>query len=82
MRMLTRLPVGAILSAVAAIICAVPTLVLPADSPNEPKVALLAVAGVIFLVAVARVRSEKGSAPSSVAGIDGNGALPVDDPRE
>ncbi|MBB3157009.1 hypothetical protein FHS07_000693 [Microbacterium proteolyticum] len=63
MRMLTRLPLGAILSAMAAMICAVPTLVLPADSPNAPKVALLAIAAVVFIVGVVRVRSEEGPRP-------------------
>ncbi len=57
-RMPTRLPLGAILSAVSAAICAVPTLVLPADSPNAPKTAFLAVGAVFFAVGVARVRSE------------------------
>lgn len=56
-----RLPFGAILSTTSAVICAVPTLVLPADSPNAPKVALLAVAAVVFTVGVVRVRSEEGS---------------------
>ncbi len=61
MRMLARLPYGAILSTTSAVICAVPTLVLPADSPNAPKVALLAVAAIVFTVGVMRVRSEEGS---------------------
>ncbi|SDB85215.1 hypothetical protein SAMN05216418_0665 [Microbacterium enclense] len=57
-RMPTRLPLGAILSAASAVICAIPTLVLPADSPNAPKTAFLAVGAVFFAVGVARVRSE------------------------
>lgn len=57
-RMPTRLPLGAILSAVSAVICALPTLAIPADSPNAPKTAFLAVGAVVFAVGVARVRSE------------------------
>ncbi|WP_314454566.1 hypothetical protein [uncultured Microbacterium sp.] len=68
--MLTRLPLGALLSAVSAVICAVPTLVLPADSPNAPKVALLAVAAVIFIVGVTRVRSEEGTPPHVAPEVD------------
>lgn len=68
--MLTRLPLGALLSAISAVICAVPTLVLPADSPNAPKVALLAVAAVVFIVGVTRVRSEEGTHPHVAPKVD------------
>lgn len=68
--MLTRLPLGALLSAISAVICAVPTLVLPADSPNAPKVALLAVAAVVFIVGVTRVRSEEGTRPHVAPEVD------------
>lgn len=57
----SRLPLGALLSALSAVICAVPTLALPADSPNAPKVALLAVGAVVFAVGVIRVRTERGA---------------------
>lgn len=67
----SRLPLGAILSAVSAVICAVPTLVLPADSPNAPKVALLAVGAVVFAVGVIRVRTEKGVVQADAAEGDG-----------
>lgn len=57
----SRLPLGALLSALSAVICAVPTLALPADFPNAPKVALLAVGAVVFAVGVIRVRTERGA---------------------
>jgi hypothetical protein len=78
---MTRLPLGAILSAISAVICAVPTLVLPADSPNAPKVALLAVAAVVFTVGVTRVRSEEGSRPPSARGIDESQGAAGDESR-
>ncbi len=53
-----RFPVGAISSAVAALVCATPTLVFPADSPIGPKLALAAVAATLFGFAVIRVRRE------------------------
>lgn len=80
MRSPTRLPLGAILSAISAVICAVPTLVLPADSPNAPKVALLAVAATVFLVGVARVRSEEGSRPHGAPVPDQTANDPGDEP--
>ena len=80
MRMPTRLPLGAVLSAISAAICAVPTLVLPADSPNAPKVALLAVATVVFIVGVARVRSEEGPLPHAGQAADRT-EDPIGDPR-
>lgn len=52
-------PVGAILSATAAVILAAPTLVFPADSPTEPKLVFLGVGTLVFLGAVVRVRTEK-----------------------
>ncbi|MCJ1706403.1 hypothetical protein [Microbacterium sp. VKM Ac-2923] len=70
MRPLTRLPLGALSSAVSAVICAVPTLVLPADSPNAPKVALLAVAAVVFVVGTVLVRRE--DRPTRGAATDGD----------
>ena len=65
MRSPTPLPLGAILSAVSAAICAVPTLALPADSPNAPKSALLMVGAVLFAIGVVRVRSEANTRRSS-----------------
>lgn len=58
MRPLARFPLGALMSSASAVICAVPTLVLPADSPNAPKAALLAVGAVVFAAGVMRVRRE------------------------
>lgn len=58
MRTPTRLPLGAILCAMSAVLCAFPTLALPADSPNAPKVAFLAMGATVFAVGVVRVRSE------------------------
>ncbi|KEP76403.1 hypothetical protein HR12_00215 [Microbacterium sp. SUBG005] len=52
-------PVGAVLSAIAAVILAAPTLVFPADSPTEPKLVFLAVGSLVFVGAVVRVRTEK-----------------------
>ncbi|WP_295781358.1 hypothetical protein [uncultured Microbacterium sp.] len=54
----TRFPVGAISSAVAALVCAVPTLVFPADSPIGPKLVLAVIAAILFGVAVILVRRE------------------------
>ncbi len=56
-------PWGAMLSTAAALICAVPTLVLPADSPNAPKVALLVAGAVVFTLGVVRVRTENTARP-------------------
>lgn len=81
MRMLTRLPLGAILSAMSAVICAVPTLILPVDSPNAPKVALLAVAAVVFMVGVTRVRSEEGTRPHAASEVDQTHGPLGDEPR-
>ncbi len=67
----SRLPLGAILSTLSAVICAVPTLALPADSPNAPKVALLAVGAVVFAVGVIRVRTERGAAQADHTEADG-----------
>ena len=58
MRRETRRPYGAIVSAVAALTCAAPTLVLPADSSIAPKLAFAAVGAVLFGIAVVRTRSE------------------------
>lgn len=52
-------PVGAVLSAIAAVILAAPTLVFPPDSPTEPKLVFLAVGSLVFVGGVVRVRTEK-----------------------
>ncbi|MDQ1082993.1 MULTISPECIES: hypothetical protein [Microbacterium] len=58
MKFVTHVSVGPLLCAMSAIICAIPTLLLPADSPNAPKTALLAVGAVVFAAGVIRVRRE------------------------
>lgn len=68
---LARLPLGALSSATSAVICAIPTLVLPADSPNAPKVALLIAGAAVFAVGVVRVRREDGQARGAAADHDG-----------
>ncbi len=69
----SRRPVGAVLSGAAAVIAAVPTLFFPADSPTEPKLALLAAGAVVFSIAVFRIRAESteprtDEAPEDVTG--------------
>lgn len=59
----SRISLGAVSSGVAALLAAVPTLVFPADSPTEPKLALLATGAVFFAIAVVQLRRESGSAP-------------------
>lgn len=54
----SRRPLGAVLSGAAAVVAAVPTLFFPADSPTEPKLALVGVGAVVFIIAVVRIRTE------------------------
>lgn len=51
-------PIGVALCLVAVAVLAAPTLLLPADSPTEPKLVFAAAGAVIFLLAVRRIRRE------------------------
>jgi len=54
----TSLPLGAVLSAAAALVFAAPTLFLPADTHASVKLVFIAVGSILFAMGVIRVRSE------------------------
>lgn len=64
----TQRPWGAVLSGVAAVVLATPTLVFPADSPTEPKLGFLAVGAVVLAGAVVRIRAESPGADATPPG--------------
>ncbi|WP_270352136.1 hypothetical protein [Microbacterium testaceum] len=64
----TRFPLGAIASSVSALICAVPTLLFPADSPIAPKLGFLTVGAVFFALGVLRIRAEGRTPPADGEG--------------
>ncbi|PTT15827.1 hypothetical protein DBR36_14025 [Microbacterium sp. HMWF026] len=64
----TRFPLGATASSVSALVCAMPTLVFPADSPIAPKLGFLTVGAVFFALGVLRIRAEGRTPP-----VDGEG---------
>lgn len=64
----TRFPLGAAASCVSALVCAMPTLVFPADSPIAPKLGFLTVGAVFFALGVLRIRAEGRTPP-----VDGEG---------
>lgn len=51
-------PIGFALCVVAVMVLAAPTLVLPADSPTEPKLVFAAAGAIIFALAVLGIRRE------------------------
>ncbi|WP_295831290.1 hypothetical protein [uncultured Microbacterium sp.] len=51
-------PIGFALSLLAAALVAAPTLLFPADSPTEPKLAFAVVGAATFFLAILRIRRE------------------------
>ncbi len=51
-------PVAVLLSAIAAVVFAVPTLFLPADTHTSVKAVFILVGSVLFVAAIVRMRSE------------------------
>ncbi|MDF2990781.1 MAG: hypothetical protein K0S37_1295 [Microbacterium sp.] len=58
------IPLGAALSAVAALVFATPTLFLPADVHVSVKLVFIVAGSILFAVGVLRVRGE-GAAPTA-----------------
>ncbi len=77
----SRRPLGAVLSGAAAVVAAVPTLFFPADSPTEPKLALVGVGAVVFIAAIVRIRAEGAGSGATSASDDVSGTEQPPAPR-
>lgn len=68
MKTSTTFPLGAVLSAAAALVFATPTLFLPPDAHASVKLVFIVVGSILFAIGVIRVRSEGRPRKKSDAG--------------